>query len=135
MFGRRPYLSADLPRIAPVLLAGIMIAPAEADNVYRCIQNGVPAFSRNGADPSCQPIDVNPYEPDPESTARQKEELRKWRDSRSQALTEGRRKKSRGKSRSGSIPGTGDPANPGSATAQPKLPNELDFQEPAPYPQ
>lgn len=136
-FERRPDMRADLPRIAPaLLLAGITTAPAGAESIYRCMQNGVPAFSRNAADPSCQPIDVNPYEPDPEATARQKEELRKWRDGRSQALAEGRRKKTGGKkSRAGPLPGTGNQSSAGSAAVLPKLPNELDFQDPPPYPE
>lgn len=121
---------------AAMLLAGMLTTPATADSVYRCIQNGVTAYSRNATDPGCQLIDINPHEPDPEATARQKEDLRKWRDGRSQALAEGRRKKTgERKSRAGPIPGAGNYSSPTSTPALPKLPNELDFQDPTSYPE
>ena len=114
-----------------VFLLGVVTGPVHAGPVYRCFQNGSVAYTQNASDPSCEPIEVNAYEPDPETVSQKKDELRKWRDDRSKALTEGRRKKT-GRKQKPREPGTeGDiPNDLKSTTDAMKIPNELDFKEP-----
>ena len=114
-----------------IALLGFVTAPVEAGPVYRCFQNGSVAYTQNASDPSCEPIEVNAYEPDPETVSQKKDELRKWRDDRSKALTEVRRKKT-GRKQKSREPGTeGDiPNDLRSTTDAMKIPNELDFKEP-----
>ena len=111
------------------LLLCVVAVSAESAPVYRCIRNGSVAYTQNASDPACEPIEVNAYEPDPETVLQKKDELRKWRDDRSKSLGEGRRKRNGKKQRSGNAgtrqTGTGapDPAN-GSL----RIPEELDFK-------
>jgi len=114
-----------------IFLLSIVAASAHAGPVYRCFQNGSVAYTQNASDPSCEPIEVNAYETDPETVSQKKDELRQWRDDRSKSLSEGRRKKS-GRKQRPREPGTeGDiPDNLKSTTDAMKIPNELDFKEP-----
>lgn len=82
------------PELAPTLiLVGAAAFPVQADTVYRCLQNGIVTYTESATHPSCQPMDVTPYEPDPDAVAQQKETLKKWRDARSETFNERRRKK------------------------------------------
>lgn len=112
------------------LLLGVVAAPAHAGPVYRCFQNGSVAYTQNASDPSCEPIEVNAYEPDPETVSQKKDELRKWRDDRSKTMTEGRQKKSGRKQKPREAGTQGDNANDlKSTTESMRIPNELDFKE------
>ncbi len=121
-----PYLTGFTTGLA---LVG-MVAAAHAGPVYRCLQNGSVAFTQNASDPSCEPIEVNAYEPDPETVSRQKESLKKWRDDRSKTLSEGRRKKSGKKNQlaepadDDAVRGALEPIN-----GNRRIPDELDFKE------
>jgi hypothetical protein len=114
----------------------LVIWPAgviQAGTVYRCLQkSGAVAFTQYAVDPSCQPVNVQPYEPDPDDAARQQEALKKWRDDRSQAWREGRQKKAAKKPATGNRD-TADAdyrVSPGSGAANSSLPGEPDFKKP-----
>lgn len=111
------------------LLLGVIAVPAESAPVYRCIRNGSVAYTENASDPECEPIEVNAYEPDPETVSQKKDELRKWRDDRSKSLSEGRRKRNGKKQRAGDA-GTRQAdtaaADPGNGNL--RIPEELDFK-------
>lgn len=109
-------------RCGLAVLLGLLPTLSQAGTVYRCLQNGTVTFTQNAADPSCQPLDVQPYEPDPEVAARRKDELNAWRDSRSRSLAEERRKKSRQGNKPSGVATSGQ-AEPGAAT--PLLPLDL----------
>ena len=114
-----------------IFLLSIVAASAHAGPVYRCFQNGSVAYTQNASDPSCEPIEVNAYEPDPETVSQKKDELRKWRGDRYKAVTEGRRKKSGRKQKSREVGTEGYTANDLKSTSDAmRLPNELEFKEP-----
>ncbi|MDD1650055.1 MAG: hypothetical protein LUO80_06640 [Methylococcaceae bacterium] len=109
-------------RFGLAVLLGTLPVASQAGTVYRCLQNGTVTFTQNAADPTCQPLDVKPYEPDPEVAARKRNELNQWRDDRSQSMAEGRQKKSRQRNRTTDVetPGQADPG-----TVTPMLPLDL----------
>ena len=119
-------------RIGLALCLGIWPAGMiQAGTIYRCLQNGAVAFTQHAADPSCQPMDVKPYEPDPDDAARQWEALKQWRDDRSQAWREGRRKQAAKQNAAGNGSGDGYRRPPGFGRDHPKERMESDFSAPS----
>ena len=111
------------------LLLGVVADPAESAPVYRCIRNGSVTYTQNASDPECEPIEVNAYEPDPETVSQKKDELRKWRDDRSKSLGEGRRKRNGKKQRQGDAGARqADTGAPDSGNGNLRIPEELDFK-------
>ena len=50
--------------------------------------NGGIAYTQHASGPQCEPVDIDTPTPPPEEIARQKEELRQWREGRKQAARE-----------------------------------------------
>jgi hypothetical protein len=61
-----------------ILASAVLLAPAVADaeTVYRCVQNGKTIFTDDPVDSSCGSIDLQVHHPSPEDLARLHEEKR-----------------------------------------------------------
>lgn len=111
-------------RLGLTVLLGVLPAASQGETIYQCVRNGIVTFTQTAPDSGCQPLDVRPYVPDPEVATRRKDELNTWRDSRSQALAEARRKKSRQQNKTTDVETRGR-IDPGAAT--PLLPLDLNL--------
>jgi hypothetical protein len=88
------------------------------------MKDGSVAYTQRADDPSCQPIEVNAHEPDPEEAARQQDELRKWREDRGQR----RERRTVGRARNKNGRGDEPQVTPAEGADGLKLPPELDFK-------
>jgi len=114
---------------AAVLCLGFLSGPAIAGSVYRCIKNGSVAYTQSNDDPSCQPIEVNAHEPDPEEAARQQDELRKWREDRGKFSEQRRERRSAGRGKNRTARENDPLLAPTEKYDGLKLPPELDFKQ------
>jgi hypothetical protein len=92
------------------------------------MKDGSVAYTQRADDPSCQPIEVNAHEPDPEESARQQNELRKWREERGKLAGQRRERRTVGRARSKNGRGDEPPVTPAEGGDSLKLPPELDFK-------
>jgi hypothetical protein len=113
---------------AAALWLGLLSGPALAGSVYRCLKDGSVAYTQRADDPSCQPIEVNAHEPDPDEAARQQDELRKWREDRGKLTGQRRERRTAGRARSRNVRGDEPPVTPAEGGDSLKLPPELDFK-------
>jgi hypothetical protein len=113
---------------AAALCLGFLPGPCVAGSVYRCIKDGSVAYTQRADDPSCQPIEVNAHEPDPEEAARQQDELRKWREDRGKLAGQRRERRTVGRARSKNGRGDEPQVTPAEGGDSLKLPPELDFK-------
>ena len=113
-----------------VLCLGLLSGTTTAGSVYRCIKNGSVAYTQSNDDPSCQPIEVNAQEPDPEEAARQQDELRKWREDRGKFSEQRRERKSAGRGKNRTARENDPLLAPTEKNDGLKLPPELDFKQP-----
>ena len=114
---------------AAVLCLGLLSGTTTAGSVYRCIKNGSVAYTQSNDDPSCQPIEVNAHEPDPEEAARQQDELRKWREDRGKFSEQRRERKSAGRGKNRTVRENDPLLAPTEKNDGLKLPPELDFKQ------
>ena len=112
-----------------VLCLGLLSGTTTAGSVYRCIKNGSVAYTQSNDDPSCQPIEVNAHEPDPEEAARQQDELRKWREDRGKFSEQRRERKSAGRGKNRTVRENDPLLAPTEKNDGLKLPPELDFKQ------
>lgn len=117
--------------IIKIVLASMIPINCLADRVYRCYQNGTPTFTEIATDQSCQGMEITPHQPDPDTVARQTNELKHWQEQHTSILGS----KTRNKRNAPEAHGTaGSPLNrdrPESRNAgdqNPELPGALQFQ-------
>jgi hypothetical protein len=78
---------------AAALLAALLTAPpapAAAETVFRCDENGKTIFTQNPSGASCQPLELKVIEPDPEEAARQRRESELWNEERERLVQQSR---------------------------------------------
>jgi hypothetical protein len=67
---------------APALIVPFILAATSraigAETAFRCIENGKTVFSEISIGPSCQPLDLKVYRPDPQEVERRQRELEQW---------------------------------------------------------
>ena len=115
--------------VVSVLFLGFLSGPAIAGSVYRCNKNGSVAYTQSNDHPSCQPIEVNAHEPDPEEAARQLDELRKWRENRGKFSEQRRERKIAGRGKNRTVRENDPLLAPTEKNDGLKLPPELDFKQ------
>ncbi len=115
------------------LCAALCFSPASpAASVYRCVQNGTIAFTQQPSGTGCEPLDVKTYEPDPAQATKQRDELNRWREGRSKALQAARQRKAGAHPEARKTQDEETRDVPSSTEDTLRLPQELDFENPAP---